>query len=272
MTLPSVAEYATEYFVSYYDCRLFLCIEANNADHTCPKRSDECEHWRLLYRCCIGNLTEKELEHFKQKTDENNLDPFTLHITIVSPDYALHSVDDLRLDSLEAREEHFQARELFENLAEWNYLEPRTKLICFQHIAEEIREMRYGEVPIPCFVDKEIARIFYGMETTILEQATRRKIQAINKEQAKPDAKVTELEAEKTRLNVELIVKLQKLKELQEKSCTQITPLVVVGESCVAPPITIAASGKGIPKSAVDAYQEAIESAEAPANVSIRAY
>lgn len=167
---------ATEYFISYYDCKLDHCDKATDPEHRCPKCPNDCPNWRLHYRCHIGNLTVQELKRFKQKCNIDQL-----------PDYLLQDVNDLSLDSLEKREEHVQAREDFERLPEWGHQQPEiaASMRDIQFGAEVVRDMRYGTVPVPFFVDSEVANFFYKMEMSILESAIHSKIWTLNREEKK---------------------------------------------------------------------------------------
>ena len=172
MTLPS----ATEYFVSYYDCPRFLddCEKAVFTGHKCLERPGKCPNWPLRYRCRLGNLNEKGLEYFEQNSGIN------------PEDYPLQSINDLALDSLEKINEHVQAREDFERLPEWGCRQDETlHMRGFIWVAEKIMKLQYGEVSAPHFVDSEIASIFYKMETDIIKNATRWRIEEIIEEKAR---------------------------------------------------------------------------------------
>ena len=239
MTMTS----ATEYFVSCYGCPLSppYCDHVMATGYNCSLYEiGGCGHWRLRYRCRIGDLTEKELEYFKQKNGIDHVD-YDNHDEY--DNYLLQSVNYLSLDSLEERNEHVQAREYFESYPEQHCEDPEIlHMRNLEITAEQIRKLRYGETPLPYFADSKIARIFYKMEMSIVKKATRCRLGVIREEKAKPNGSIAELEAEEVRLKTDLKIKLQELRELQEVVFSLTAPPIIVAKS-LASPITADTTG-----------------------------
>ena len=220
---------ATEYFVTYLDCPTSPPYCSSFLEGWRCLRPDYCDWWCPQYRCHIGNLTEKELEYFKQKSGFGN-----------DPGYLLESVNDLALDSLEKREEHIQLRNNFECLLRWACEERELLRIIrrmnrLESAAKQTRKLRYGETPAPHFVDSKIACAFYKMEMEIITKATRLKIGLIRDYMAEPNASVGGLEIEETQLKNDFKTKLRELRELQEMVLALTAPPDIVDRNLTAP-------------------------------------
>jgi hypothetical protein len=151
-----------EYFISYYGCE--FCM----TEPECPKACEK----KLCWRDYIGNLTEEEIKYFMKKVEE--MGGFADNPSVASR-YVLHSLNDLSLDTLEAREEQIKARLLFENdyvnIFSTNFnREVRRFMRKFNGIAETIRNMRPKELPVtPYSVDYATLITFFRTEQVITQ-------------------------------------------------------------------------------------------------------
>jgi len=180
----------------------------------CSECPNPCGQKKLLYRCHLGNLTKKEFEYFKNEISPSSA--FAPNTNIESPDYALHSLDDISLDSLKEREDHIEARKTFERLPGWNFQKQITKVMGrLQCLAERIRELRQESPPTPSAAGIRKINLFYRIEKEILKEVFRDKIKVVRQKMAKLEAILAKLESRKSRLKAELKESLQDLQEYE---------------------------------------------------------
>jgi len=215
----------TEYFVSFYGCvsnkteRKVPLNKARDAgfemiDCGCSECPNPCGQKKLFYRCHLGNMTEKEFEHFKNEISPSGA--FAPNTNIESPDYVLHSLNDICLDSLKEREDHIEARKTFERLPGWDFQTQRTKVMGrLQCIAERIRELRQENSPTPSVAEIKNINLFYRIEKEILKEVFRDKIRAVRQKKARLEAILAKLGSKESRLKMELKESLQDLQEYE---------------------------------------------------------
>ena len=194
-----------EYFISYYGCE---SKTKKDTGRKCKKCSNVCEQKKLLYRCRLWDLTDDEVEHFKEKVKETGgFAPVTDSmgsLQNIIGDYVLHSTKDIPIATLRARKEHVQARENFERLRLFDEFGDQAQALRrFQQIACDTRELRYGVVPDSCFTDSKTIALFYQLEVAIIKNAGNEKIRAVRQEKKKLAKEKAKLEREIARLEKE---------------------------------------------------------------------
>jgi len=218
----------TEYFISYYDCDISkelsqskdkeIAPELCCPKESCPQRLGECEHWTLRYRCRLGDLTDEEFEYFKQKIDENNVQPFHVNMDIDNPHYILHSIKDISIVSLAAKAEHIRARKRFERLPDWNDQRQCTKIMGrVQDVADDVRELRQHDPDVSAYSPTEQEIVIYRIEAVILKKFTRFRMRAVARKKARLSErlqkwlqeKLAELDAEEAGLREDYEIALE---------------------------------------------------------------
>ena len=191
-----------EYFISYYGCE---SKTKSDTGRRCTKCSNVCEQKQLLCRCRLWDLTEEEVDHFKEKIAESGgfspvISPVSALKNIIGS-YVLHSTKDIPIETLRARQEHVQARENFERERFFDEFGDRAQaFVRFQHTAEDIRKLRYGTTPASCFANHGTLAVFYKLEVAILKNVGKEKIRAVRREKKKLEKDIAKFEAEESEL------------------------------------------------------------------------
>jgi len=194
-----------EYFISYYGCE---SKTKNDTGRRCTKCSDICNQKKLLYRVRLWDLTDEEVELYKEKVAASG--GFTPVITPVSAlknvigSYVMHGAKEIPMNTLRARQEHAQARENALRLHVFHEFEDQAQaFVRFQQIACDVRKLRYGVVLDSCFTDKKTIATFYQIEVAIIKKVAGEKIQAVRREKKKLEREKKKLDKEITRLATE---------------------------------------------------------------------
>jgi len=194
-----------EYFISYYGCE---SKTKKDTGRRCTKCLNICEQKTLLCRCRIWDLTDEEVDQFKEAVAESGgFAPVITHaynIKNVIGSYVLHGTKDIPVKTYREKQEHVQAREnSMRDRVFHEFDDMAQSVVRFQQIAENIRKLRYRGVPAPSFTDNKTIAMFYQFEVAILKKVANEKMQAIRREKKKLERKKKELEKEIAKLETE---------------------------------------------------------------------